>query len=145
MADDKTDPLVQSLMALAVSAAPLIKRARDSGMFKAGTREEAASATVVDVPPTPDAEAVDYAAQKAALQDIIVNQAMKIAALEADVARLTTASTSASPIDRGAPGRGSSVSPSTLMPACQAPKISASARSTRTPEPASSSGLRRNR
>ena len=91
MADDKQDPLIASLMALAVSAAPLIKRARDSGMFKAGTREEAASATVVDVPNAPDAEAVDYAAQKAALQDIIVNQAMKIAALEAEVARLTPA------------------------------------------------------
>ena len=91
MADNKQDPLIASLMALAVSAAPLIKRARDSGMFKAGTREEAASAAVVDVPPTPDAEAVDYAAQKAALQDIIVNQAMKIAALEAEVARLTPA------------------------------------------------------
>jgi|APFEC2959095136_1045048.scaffolds.fasta_scaffold00088_4 hypothetical protein len=94
MADDKNDPLVQSLMALAVSAAPLIKRARDSGMFKTGSREDAASATVVDVPPTPppppaDAEAVDYAAQKAALQDIIVSQAMKIAALEAEIARLT--------------------------------------------------------
>ena len=93
MADDKTDPLIQSLMALAVSAAPLIKRARDSGMFKAGTREEAASATVVDVssPPPADAEAVDYAVQKAALQDIIVSQAMKIAALEAEIARLTVA------------------------------------------------------
>ena len=93
MADNKTDPLVETLMALAVSAAPLIKRARDSGMFKAGTREEAASATVVDVPPTPapEAETVDYAAQKAALQDIIVSQAMKIAALEAEVARLQAA------------------------------------------------------
>lgn len=93
MADDKTDPLVQSLMAFAVSAAPLIKRARDSGMFKSGTREEAASATVVDVPASPptDVEAVDYAAQKAALQDIIVSQAMKIAALEAEIARLTAA------------------------------------------------------
>lgn len=94
MADNKTDPLVESLMALAVSAAPLIKRARDSGMFKAGSREEAASATVVDVPPAPtpaEAEAVDYAAQKAALQDIIVSQAVKIAALEAEVARLNAA------------------------------------------------------
>lgn len=93
MADDKQDPLIASLMALAVSAAPLIKRARDSGIFKAGSREEVASATVVDVPvtPTPDAEVVDHAAQKAALQDIIVNQAGKIAALEAEVARLTAA------------------------------------------------------
>ena len=95
MADKPQDPLIESLMALAVSAAPLIKRARESGMFKAGSREADAAETVVDVtptppsPPTPDAEAVDFAAQKAALQDIIVNQAMKIAALEAEIARLT--------------------------------------------------------
>ena len=91
MTDNKQDPLVASLMALAVSAAPLIKRARDSGIFKAGTREEVASAIIVDVPPTPDAETLDHAVQKAALHDIIVNQAMKIAALEAEVARLTPA------------------------------------------------------
>ncbi len=94
MADKPQDPLIESLMALAVSAAPLIKRARESGMFKAGSREADAAATVVDVTPTqpaPDAEAVDYAAQKAVLQDIIVNQAMKIAALEAEIARLTAA------------------------------------------------------
>ena len=89
MADNKQDPLIESLMALAVSAAPLIKRARESGMFKAGTREDMAAEAVVDVTPSPaEAEAVDYAAQKAALQDIIVNQAMKIAALEAEIARL---------------------------------------------------------
>lgn len=96
MADKPQDPLIESLMALAVSAAPLIKRARESGMFKAGSREADAAETVVEVtpsappPPAPDAEAVDYAAQKSALQDIIVNQAMKIAALEAEIARLTT-------------------------------------------------------
>ncbi len=90
MADDKQDPLIQSLMALAVSAAPLIKRARDSGMFKAGSREEAASESVVEatVVPTPE-PAPDFSAEKSALQDIIVNQAMKIAALEAEVAKLT--------------------------------------------------------
>nr|WP_310522942.1 hypothetical protein [Polymorphobacter sp.] len=90
MADNKQDPLIESLMALAVSAAPLIKRARESGMFKAGTREDMASEAVVNVTPTAaEAEAVDYAAQKAALQDIIVNQAMKIAALEAEIAKLS--------------------------------------------------------
>ena len=91
MADTKPDPLIESLMALAVSAAPLIKRARESGMFKAGTREEAAAAIVVDVPVTTaplEPDAADHAAQKAALHDIIVSQAMKIAALEAEVARL---------------------------------------------------------
>jgi uncharacterized small protein (DUF1192 family) len=92
MANNKQDPLIESLMALAVSAAPLIKRARDSGMFKAGSREDAASETVVEatvVHPAPAAEpAPDFSAEKAALQDIVVNQAMKIAALEAEVAKL---------------------------------------------------------
>ncbi|KAB7646499.1 hypothetical protein [Polymorphobacter fuscus] len=96
MTENRPDPLIESLMALAVSAAPLIKRARDSGMFKAGTREDVAAATVVDVPPAApaapaDADTMDAATQKAALHDIIVNQAMKIAALEAEVARLTAA------------------------------------------------------
>ncbi|GGE21512.1 hypothetical protein GCM10011529_30180 [Polymorphobacter glacialis] len=90
MADNKQDPLIASLMALAVSAAPLIQRARESGMFKAGTREQAAAETIVDVPPAmPEAEPVDQAAHKAALHDIIVSQAVKIAALEAEIAQLT--------------------------------------------------------
>ncbi len=94
MATTKHDPLIESLMALAVSAAPLIKRARDSGLFKAGTREDAAS-EVVDAVMTPQASTKpeptpDFSAEKAALQDIIVNQAIKIAALEAEVAKLTT-------------------------------------------------------
>jgi hypothetical protein len=86
----KPDPLIESLMALAVNAAPLIQRARESGMFKANARAEAAAAAV-DVPPAPapDADIVDHAAQKAALHDIIVSQALKIAALEAEVERLT--------------------------------------------------------
>ena len=90
MTDKKPDPLIESLMALAVSAAPLIQRARESGMFKAGSRAGAAAETVVDGPPAPapDAEPVDHATQKAALHDIIVNQALKIAALEAEVERL---------------------------------------------------------
>jgi len=92
---EKQDPLIESLMALAVSAAPLIKRARESGMFKAGSREEAASDTVVEatvIHPVPVAEPVpDFAVEKAALQDIIVQQAIKIAALEAEVARLGAA------------------------------------------------------
>lgn len=95
MADNyKQDPLVESLMALAVSAAPLIRRARESGMFKAGSREDAASesvveATVVKPEPAPAGEpAPDLVAEKAALQDIVISQAMKIAALEAEVAKL---------------------------------------------------------
>lgn len=84
---EKPDPLVESLMALAVSAAPLIERARASGLFKPGSRE-AAAAAAAEAAPAPAAPADDFAAQKAALQDIIVNQAMKIAALEAEIARL---------------------------------------------------------
>ena len=96
MADNRQDPLIESLMALAVSAAPLIKRARESGMFKAGSREAAASETVVEAtiikPEAAKAEpgpAAATAAEKAALQDIVISQAMKISALEAEVARLT--------------------------------------------------------
>ncbi len=91
MADNRQDPLIESLMALAVSAAPLIKRARDSGMFKA-TRAEGASDDIVDaevVPPAPKSAPVDFSAEKAALQDIVVNQAMKISQLEAEIAKLT--------------------------------------------------------
>ena len=87
----KPDPLMESLMALAVSAAPLIQRARESGMFKANARASSAAETVVDVPPTAaaPAEPADDSAHKAALHDIIVNQALKIAALEAEIQRLT--------------------------------------------------------
>lgn len=95
MADKSQDPLVESLMQLAVSAAPLIRRAREAGMFKSGSAPHQASETVVDVtpepppsPPPPPPPAGDFSAEKQALQDIIVSQAMKIAALEAEVARL---------------------------------------------------------
>jgi len=93
MADNRQDPLIESLMALAVSAAPLIKRARESGMFKAGSREYAASVTVVEAtiikPEAAKAEpGPDAAAEKSALQDIVISQAMKISALEAEIAKL---------------------------------------------------------
>ena len=89
MADNRQDPLIESLMALAVSAAPLIKRARESGMFKAGSREEAASETDVEATAVePEVTKADAAAEKTAWQDIVVSQAMKIAALETEIARL---------------------------------------------------------
>jgi hypothetical protein len=89
MADKRQDPLIESLMALAISAAPLIKRARDSGIFNAGMHENTAS-EVVDAVVAPKPEpAADFSAEKAVLQDIIVNQAVKIAALEAEVAKLS--------------------------------------------------------
>jgi hypothetical protein len=92
MADNRQDPLVESLMALAVSAAPLIRRARESGMFKTSRAEEAAESIVEAAVVPPEAgkpEKPDFTAEKAALQDIVVNQAMKIAHLEAEVARLS--------------------------------------------------------
>lgn len=94
MATNKQDPLIESLMALAVSAAPLIRKARESGMFRAGSREaETVDATVVKPPSAAAAvePAPDFSAEKAALQEIVVSQAMKIAALEAEVARLAAA------------------------------------------------------
>jgi uncharacterized small protein (DUF1192 family) len=97
MADNKQDPLIESLMALAVSAAPLIRRARESGIFKAGSHEDAASETVVEAtvvtpePAKPAEPAPDFSVEKSALQQIIVDQAMKIAALEAEIARLKAA------------------------------------------------------
>jgi hypothetical protein len=86
---NKQDPLIESLMALAVSTAPLIERARASGLFKPGSREAQASEIVITpdpVPAAPAAPAPDFTAEKAALQDIIVSQALRINALEAEVA-----------------------------------------------------------
>ncbi len=71
----KPDPLIEALVGLASNAAPLLERARASGMFK----------PVVKVEPT--ASSPDTA-QKTALQEIIVAQAMKIHALEAEIAAL---------------------------------------------------------
>ncbi len=91
---NKQDPLVESLIGLAVSAAPLIRRAREAGLFKTGSQEEAAAETVVEatvVKPAAAEPQPDLAAEKAALQEIIVNQAMKIAALEAELANLKAA------------------------------------------------------
>lgn len=93
MTSKPQDPLIDSLMQLAVSAAPLIRRAREAGLFKSGTPEARAGETVVEAtevapePPKP-AEPADAGAEKAALQNIIVAQAMKITRLEAEVARL---------------------------------------------------------
>lgn len=81
----KQDPLIDSLMALAVSAAPLIERARASGIFKHSTRDDDVEEIVLTPEPVADSAA---SAQKSALQDIIVSQAMKIAALEAELAAL---------------------------------------------------------
>jgi hypothetical protein len=83
------DPLIDSLMQMAVAAAPLIRKARESGIFRDRddgvvdaeiVRPEPAKApTPPEAPPSPDA---------AALQDIIVRQALRINELEAELAAL---------------------------------------------------------
>ena len=79
----KNDGLAEILVALAANSATLIERARASGMFKA--------AETVDATVTPTAAPAAADASTTALQDIIVQQAMKIHALEAEVLRLTKA------------------------------------------------------
>ncbi len=81
MADRNDPPMSEALMALLAGAAPLFERAKASGLF----RDRPINVTPTP-PPTPEPPASD--AQKTALQDIIVAQAMKIVALEAEVARL---------------------------------------------------------
>jgi hypothetical protein len=81
MSTDKPDPLLESLMQLAVSAAPLIRRARESGIFTAPPPAPVAT-------PAPEAAGETPPADVAALQQIIVNQALRIAALEAEITAL---------------------------------------------------------
>lgn len=101
MADRAQDPLIESLIGLAVSAAPLIRRARDAGLFKTGSPEAKASDDIVDAevvppkpaappppPPAPEPPAGAAVAESSALQAIIVSQAVKIAQLEAQIAQL---------------------------------------------------------
>jgi hypothetical protein len=89
------DPLIETLMQLAVTAAPLIRKARDSGIFRTDTIMEAE--IVPPKPPEPPkAEAAPEApaapdASMAAMQDIIVRQALRINALETEVAALKAA------------------------------------------------------
>jgi len=86
MADRPQPPLNEALMALFAGAAPLFERAKASGLF----RDRPIDVTPTTPSPTPDAAAGD-AAKLAALHDIIVAQATKIVALEAEVARLKAA------------------------------------------------------
>ena len=79
----RTDGLAEVLVQLAANSATLIERARASGIFK---QPETVEATVVT--PAPPAPSGEEAGKIAALQDIIVQQAMKIHALEAEVLRL---------------------------------------------------------
>lgn len=84
MSDRSPPPLNEALMALFASAAPLLERAKAAGLF----RDRPIDVTPTPTPPTPPEPAAGDAAKMAALHDIIVAQATKIVALEAEVARL---------------------------------------------------------
>ncbi len=89
------DPLIDSLMQMAVAAAPLIRKARESGIFR--DRDTVVDAEIVTpeppraaTPPEPPkaAEPPPVSPDTSALQDIVVRQALRINELEAEVAAL---------------------------------------------------------
>ncbi|OYX76310.1 MAG: hypothetical protein B7Y82_13980 [Sphingomonadales bacterium 32-65-25] len=89
------DPLIESLMQMAVAAAPLIRKARESGIFR--DRDTVVDAEIVTPeapkPPEPPkaAEPPPVSPDTSALQDIVVRQALRINELEAEVAALKAA------------------------------------------------------
>ncbi len=91
------DPLIESLMQMAVAAAPLIRKARESGIFR--DRDSVVDAEVVapkaaeppPAPPAPEPPPAPAAPEAGALQDIIVRQALRINELEAEIAALKAA------------------------------------------------------
>ena len=86
------DPLIDSLMQMAVAAAPLIRKARESGIFR--DRDTVVDAEIVTPeapkPPEPPkaADPPPVSPDTSALQDIVVRQALRINELEAEVAAL---------------------------------------------------------
>jgi hypothetical protein len=93
------DPLIESLMQMAVAAAPLIRKARESGIFRDRdtvvdaeivTPEPAKAPTPPEPPKAPEAAAAPppVSPDTSALQDIVVRQALRINELEAEVAAL---------------------------------------------------------
>ena len=84
MTDRTQPPMSEALMALLAGAAPLIERAKASGLFRDRPIDVTPVPPVTPAPP----EAASDAARTAALHDIIVAQATKIVALEAEIARL---------------------------------------------------------
>lgn len=85
MADRNEPPISEALMSLFAGAAPLFEKARQSGLFRDRPINVTPAASAAPAEP---AAAPGDAAQKTALQDIIVAQATKIVALEAEIARL---------------------------------------------------------
>ncbi len=85
----RNDGLTELLLKFASNSAELIERARAAGIIKDKATTVDVTATPTPPPAAPDL-AID-AGEKTALQNIIVSQAIKIAALEAEVARLAAA------------------------------------------------------
>ena len=95
------DPLIESLMQMAAAAAPLIRKARESGLFRerdpvvdaevvppaAPTAPEAPKASAQPSPPPSPPPSPDATA----LHDIIVRQALRINELEAQMAAMKAA------------------------------------------------------
>ena len=81
MADRPQPPMSEALMALLAGAAPLIERAKAAGLFRDRPIDVTPQAPTPP-PPAPDTD------RTAALHDIIVAQAQKIVALEAEIAKL---------------------------------------------------------
>ena len=81
----RNDGLAEVLVQLAANSAQLIEKARASGLFRQPETVDAKAS------PAPEPTATAEASSVKALQDIIVQQAMRIHALEAEVARLAKA------------------------------------------------------
>ncbi len=93
MADRSEPPIGEALMALFAGAAPLIERAKAAGLFRVPPIDLTASPPAPPAPPSPPSPSAPPsldadAAKMAALHDIIVAQATKIVALEAEIAKL---------------------------------------------------------
>ena len=92
------DPLMESLMQMAAAAAPLIRKVKESGLFR--DRDTVDAEVVPPAPPAappaaPESPKPPEAApappvnpNTGALQDIIVRQALRINELEAEMAAL---------------------------------------------------------
>ena len=95
------DPLMESLMQMAVAAAPLIRKVRESGLFRdrdtvveaeVVTPETAAAPAPPEPPmPPPAAAPPPVNPDTGALQDIVVRQALRINELESEVAAMKAA------------------------------------------------------
>ena len=82
MTDRPQPPMSEALMALLAGAAPLIERAKAAGLFRDRPIDVTPQSPTPPPPPAPDTD------KTAALHDIIVAQAQKIVALEAEIAKL---------------------------------------------------------